>query len=54
LEEIKNYWGVGEIYKQNSANSSRYIVSSFKDLHIIRKHFDKYLLITKKRIDFEL
>ena len=54
LEEIQDCFGVGNIYKQNSGDSTRYIVSSFKDLHIIRKHFDKYPLITKKLADFYL
>lgn len=35
-------------------NSITYLVTSIKDLQVIREHFDKYPLITKKRADFEL
>lgn len=54
LELIQKFFGVGKIYvkKENSAIS--YIVSSVKELEIIREHFEKYPLLTNKRMDFEL
>ena len=53
LEKIKNYWGVGKIYKcgpkavQLRVESRRYIAR-------IIEHFSKYLLITQKLTDYEL
>jgi hypothetical protein len=53
LEQIKSYYGVGEVY-QGSKDMCQYRVSSAKDLAAIIRHFDKYPLITQKRADFEL
>lgn len=53
LEQIKNYYGVGRIYEKND-NSVQYVVYSVKELQVIRKHFEKYQLCTKKRADYEL
>lgn len=53
LERIKtSLSGVGNItdYK----DSVKYYVNSIKDLAVVINHFDKYLLITQKRADFEL
>lgn len=33
---------------------AQYVVTSVKDLQVIREHFEKYTLLTKKRLDFEL
>jgi hypothetical protein len=53
LEEIKQIFIVGKIYKKND-NTISFLVTSIKDLQVIREHFDKYPLHTKKRADFEL
>jgi hypothetical protein len=53
LEHIKIYYALGNIYK-TSDNSIQYRVSSVQELQVIREHFDKYPLQSKKRVDFEL
>ena len=54
LELIKQYFGVGEIFKQDK-NAYQYRVTSVKDLiNVIIPHFSNYPLITQKLIDFEL
>jgi len=53
LEQIKNFYDVGKTFEKHD-NSIQYLVSSVKDLQVIRKHFEKYPLHTKKRADFEL
>lgn len=53
LEKIKNFFGVGKIYKQRE-NSVEYRVQSLKDLKIIISHIDKYPIITEKQVDYEL
>ena len=53
LQKIKNLLSVGTIYKLGE----QYIqlkVFSVKDLNIIINHFDKFLLKTKKRSEYEL
>jgi hypothetical protein len=52
LEQIKDFFGVGEIYSKTS-DSIIYSVKSIKDLTIIIDHFEKYPLITQKRADYE-
>lgn len=51
LEEIKNFFGVGEFYTKTS-DSVIYTVKSMKDLTVIINHFDKYPLITEKGADY--
>lgn len=54
LEQIKLYFGVGEIFK-HSKNAYQYRVTSLKDLiSVIIPHFIKYPLITQKWADFKL
>nr|YP_009722381.1 hypothetical protein [Morchella importuna]QGN66783.1 hypothetical protein [Morchella importuna] len=53
LKMIQSYFGVGNIYKL-AKGSIQYQVSSVKELGVILDHFDKYLLITKKRGDYLL
>src|SRR5260221_9118701 len=53
LEQIQKFFGVGKVYMK-SKGSVHYLVTSIKDLQVIREHFDKYPLLTKKRADFEL
>jgi LAGLIDADG endonuclease len=53
LEEIKNFFGVGKIYKQR-VDSLEYRVQNLKDLEILMSHFDKYPLFTQKQSDYEL
>ena len=53
LEQIKTYLGVGNIYKQGS-QLLQFRVDSVKDLKVIINHFDKYSLITKKLVDYNL
>jgi hypothetical protein len=53
LEEIKNYFGVGNIYVHRS-QAIQYRVQSLKDIMIILNHFDTYTLITQKRVNYLL
>lgn len=53
LEQIKKYFGVGEIYPKTS-DSIIYTVRSIKDLTVIINHFEKYPLITQKWADYEI
>ena len=53
LEELKNYFGVGYIFKDRS-QYIKYTVQSLKDLTIIIYHFDRYPLITQKFADYLL
>lgn len=53
LEQIKTFLGVGNIYNQGS-NAVQFRVQSIKELEMVINHFDKYPLMTKKRIDYEL
>lgn len=53
LEQIKNLFSVGSIYKHGS-KSSRFIVQSIKDMRVIIDHFDQYPLITDKWADYQL
>jgi LAGLIDADG endonuclease len=53
LELIKKDISVGNIFDKVN-DSIQYSVTSVKELQIIREHFDKYPLHTKKRADFEL
>ena len=50
LEQIKTLLGVGNIYNQGS-NAVQLRVQSIKELEMVINHFDKYPLMTKKRID---
>lgn len=59
LEKIKSFFGCGVITirknKSNKATAAIYSVQYLKDLTLaIIPHFDKYPLLTKKRIDFLL
>ena len=53
LEQIKKYFGVGEITSHGST-SLNYSVRSHKDLQIIIDYFYKFLLITNKLNDYKL
>ncbi len=53
LEQIKNLFSVGNIYKYGSQLFD-YRVQLTKDLAKVISHFDKYGLITQKRADYEL
>jgi len=52
LENIQSWFGVGHIY--SSGTKVYYRVESFKDLQVIIDHFDKYPLVTAKKIDYAL
>jgi hypothetical protein len=52
LDQIKNYLGVGKIYKDRS-HYFKFIVTS-KDLQVVIEHFEKYPLITQKLADYNL
>nr|YP_010365096.1 hypothetical protein M1I11_mgp161 [Exserohilum turcicum]UOU81322.1 hypothetical protein [Exserohilum turcicum] len=52
LEDIKTSFGVGQIY--SSGTKVYYRVESFKDLQVIIDHFDKYPLVTAKKLDYAL
>jgi excinuclease UvrABC nuclease subunit len=54
LENIASFYGVGNITKAG-VGSILYRVTSLKDINrVIIPHFDKYPLISQKRVDFEL
>ena len=53
LEQVKIYFGVGNIYPKTS-DTIIYAVRSIKDLTVIVNHFDKYPLITQKWADYYL
>jgi hypothetical protein len=53
LKELQNFFGVGRVYKHGQTGI-QYQVNSIIELQLIIKHFDKYPLLTKKRIDFLL
>ena len=53
LEQIKAYFGVGNIYKSGS-EAIEYSVTSVIDLAVIIDHFDNYPLITQKQGDYLL
>nr|QCW06898.1 hypothetical protein [Drechslerella brochopaga] len=53
LEHIKNYLGVGRLYK-HGPQSIEFCVLNPKDLSIVISHFDNYPLHSKKRADYEL
>lgn len=52
LENIQSWFGVGRIY--SSGTKVYYRVESFKDLLVIIDHFDKYPLVTAKKLDYAL
>ena len=52
LEQIKTFFGVGNIYSQSS--HVLFSVRSLKELPAIINHFDKYPLITQKQADYLL
>jgi LAGLIDADG endonuclease len=52
LENIKSWFGVGRLY--SSGTKVYYRVESFKDLQVIIDHFDKYTLVTAKKLDYDL
>ena len=53
LEQIKLYFGVGEISKLGS-ESMQYRVSAARDLKVILNHFDEFPLLTYKQSDYLL
>lgn len=54
LKGLQAYFGVGGIYK-HSGDMVRYKVSSIQDIaKVIIPHFDKYSLVTQKRVDFDI
>lgn len=52
LENIKTFFGVGRLY--SSGTKVYYKVESFKELQVIIDHFDKYPLVTAKKLDYAL
>lgn len=55
LEKLKDFFGVGEVYKAGSEGFDYdYRVSSLKELEVITRHFDSYPLITQKWSDYQL
>lgn len=53
LELIKAFLGVGNIYNQGY-EAVQLRIQSIRELEMLITHLDKYPLITKKRIDYEL
>lgn len=53
LEQVKNFFGAGEIHTKTS-DSLSYSVKSMADLAVIIGHFEKYPLITQKWADYEI
>ena len=56
IESIKKYFGeVGHISKPNKTLTTEFRISTLNDLvNVIIPHFDKYSLISKKRVDYLL
>jgi hypothetical protein len=54
LEQIKNYFGCGIIYKREQSDVIEYNVRSISDLTKIINHLDRYPLITHKLGDYLL
>ena len=55
LYKIKAYFGVGKIQIIKNRGHAVYVVNFIKDLcNVIIPHFDKYPLLTVKRINFLL
>jgi len=56
IQAIQDFFGgIGYVSKPNKASTVEFRVSTLKDLvNVILPHFDKYPLITKKRIDYLL
>lgn len=54
LQQIKNYFGVGNITKHSKNKVFTYRISSRKDLAKIIDHLHQYPLITQKLADYEL
>lgn len=54
LEQIKNYFGVGNITKHYKNKVLNYRISATKDLAKIIDHLDRYPLVTQKLADYEL
>lgn len=52
LENIQSCFRVGRIY--SSGTKVYYRVESFKELQVIIDHFDKYPLVTAKKLDYAL
>lgn len=53
LEQIKNYFGVGEIYNHRS-QTIQFRVQSIKSIINVIDHFDKYPLVTQKQMNYQL
>jgi len=53
LGRIKEFFGVGEVIDRKDG-VFYYRVSQVKDLMLVINHFDKYPLLSQKRVDFEL
>ena len=53
LDDIKNSIGVGRSSKQRP-HVLQLVVQSMKELEVVVNHFNRFLLLTKKRGDFEL
>jgi hypothetical protein len=52
---IKEYFGVGKIQIIKNKGHAVYVVNSIKDIcNVIIPHFDKYSLLTVKRLNFLL
>jgi len=55
LYSIRDFFGVGTITVRKADNAAVFSVSSLPDLlNVIIPHFDKYPLLTQKRVDFFL
>jgi hypothetical protein len=54
LDQIKNYFGGVGVVVDRKDDVFYYRVSQVKDLMLVINHFDKYPLLSQKRVDFEL
>lgn len=56
LEKIQHFFGgIGKISHRKKDNAVYFTVKSVKDImNVIIPHFEKYPLLTKKSVDFEL
>lgn len=55
LYRIQDYFGVGKVQMVKNKGHAVYVVNSIKDLYnVIIPHFEKYPLLTVKRVNFAL
>nr|YP_010183864.1 hypothetical protein LI437_mgp05 [Coccidioides posadasii]QVG61987.1 hypothetical protein [Coccidioides posadasii] len=54
IENIKNIFNIGNIYFNSNDKTYKWKVSNLEDIYKIIPFFNKYNLLTQKRVDFEI